>query len=602
MVHRTLSHLALRLGRLLSNKSLFLIGLCTIQALLLAIAATRISPTPDEFPNLVAGTSYLRTGQFGMYNVNPPLVKCFSALPVAVQGLQLPAYQVTYRRPEFEFGRDFAHMHGLRAEQALMMGRWITALFAVWGTLAVYFLGRVLEMEWEGLVAASLWASSPLVMAYGPLISFDIAAATATTHALIALALWIRQPSLFTGLVAGIAVGFTLSIKTSGVLLLAMFPLLWLTFVTARGLACRSVVVTREKLWLSSATNSAFQLAVFGFAALLFVNSVYRFEGSFRSLESYRFVSKALSSIDSPLIANGNRFDGTWLGRLMVPFPQSFVEGVDSQKVDFENPRKPEYRFGDKQVGGDWRYYLIGYGTKLSVLVIAGWIMGAFTLIRMPIALICLGIVPLGLLLFISSQTGMNSHFRYALMLLGPLLVLSARGWVTVLSYCLQLAPQRALCLGSGVAWIAVSGLWGFPFTHSYANELAGGRFAAAERLGGSAADWYQGWWVAGDWMVQQLQAGRTVMVYDAHYNNSWNLSGKLRLVPIEANDPAPLLDALLVVATTDRQDANQLREQDWVLWLADSVEVYEIVPSHFESLRSRFGERLNWVRLAQKP
>lgn len=576
---------------------LCLIGLCVVQMLLLGVAATRLSPIPDEFPNLVAGTSYLRTGQYDLYNVNPPLIKSLAALPIAIEGLALPGCSVSMRRPEFECGRAFAQQHGETAQRMLIQGRWITALFAVWGTVVIFQLGRLLASVRVGLLAALLWAGSPLVLAYGPLVTFDIASSVVTLHALMALVLWLGQRTAFSAIACGVAVGLAICVKATCVVLLVAFPavLMIQTLITAIN-SVRSTergVDSRVSIW-----NNIWQLAIFIVTAMFFVNAVYRFEGSFQPLGDYRFASRALTGADKPAPrGGGNRFENTLLADLPVPLPGNFVKGIDTQKVDFEQ-QWPQYRLGQLHDGGVWYYYLLGLGTKLSVLIILGWCVGAVGTFRQLPAFFSLVVIPAAIIALISSQTGMNSHFRYSLIALGPILLLSSIGLNWLATAVSRSTTVQSIVLAIMAAWIVLTGIRGFPFTHAYANEITGGRLAAAERLGGSAADWYQGWWVAGDWIEEQLRAGRVVLVYESTYMYGWSLDDTLQLDSFEIDHSHPPADALLVISTTDRQGANRLDASEMLDWLADSVEVYQLDTDRWRRLGSGFRSKLRKARL----
>ena len=80
------------------------------------------------------------------------------------------------------------------------------------------------------------------------------------------------------------------------------------------------------------------------FAAILLlgiyvINMGYLFDGSFRQLKDYRFICGTLTGQEvtkGRAISVGNRFAGTWLGHIPVPLPAEFVQGIDTQKIDFE--------------------------------------------------------------------------------------------------------------------------------------------------------------------------------------------------------------------------------------------------------------------------
>jgi hypothetical protein len=67
------------------------------------------SPTVDEFAHLPSGLYTLRTGDFSLFPLNPPLVKLLAALPLLASGAEIdthPRVQHSGWSP-WVFGTDF---------------------------------------------------------------------------------------------------------------------------------------------------------------------------------------------------------------------------------------------------------------------------------------------------------------------------------------------------------------------------------------------------------------------------------------------------------------------------------------------------------------
>jgi len=101
-------------------------------------------------------------------------------------------------------------------------------------------------------------------------------------------------------------------------------------------------------------------------------------------------------------------------------------------------------------------------------------------------------------LLFISSQTGINRHFRYALPILPFLFI-----WVSSLASLWTLkAPQAgrlwlrerslAILAAGCLGWSVISSALVYPHSLSYFNELVGGPRGGSRYLLGSSTDWGQ--------------------------------------------------------------------------------------------------------------
>ena len=65
---------------------------------------------------------------------------------------------------------------------------------------------------------------------------------------------------------------------------------------------------------------------------------------------------------DIPL-EGANRFAGTWFGNLPVPVPANMVQGIDTQRYDFERGL-PSYLRGQWADHGWWYYYLYALAIK----------------------------------------------------------------------------------------------------------------------------------------------------------------------------------------------------------------------------------------------
>jgi len=229
--------------------------------------------------------------------------------------------------------------------------------------------------------------------------------------------------------------------------------------------------------------------------ALFLINAFYEFRGSFRRLDSYEFISKALAGSEdwqSEQWSN-NRFRGTVIGLLPVPFPEDFLVGVDLQKWDFDRERW-SYLRGEWRDHGWWYYYLYAAAIKVPI---GSWILmgiaifGAlrFRSMRAPYIDELLLCVPVVAILFAaSSETGLNRHFRYVLPVFPFVIILASRAFKAWDSTKHRL---RFLLTGA-CTWLIVSSVSVFPHSASYFNELIGGPSNAWRHLNASNISWGQ--------------------------------------------------------------------------------------------------------------
>lgn len=158
--------------------------------------------------------------------------------------------------------------------------------------------------------------------------------------------------------------------KTSWMVLFGLLPLLWiLTRVCEWAMSRQEETASRPSM-RNAASETGFALLSLSICVLV-VNLAYGFDGSFKQLESFDFISKTLTA-DDAWEANqfyGNRFTGSWIGSLPVPLPEDLVIGMDLQKSDFDRERWSYFR-------GDWLTLLVsaflGFGLLGAILIYAG--------------------------------------------------------------------------------------------------------------------------------------------------------------------------------------------------------------------------------------
>jgi len=379
--------------------------LVLLHVALLAWAATRHSPTYDETAHLVAGLSHLDTGRHDLYCVNPPLVRLLAALPVWFSD---PVRDWSAWRPdpaarsEFAVGRQFVSANGTESIHLFTIARWACIPFSLFGALGCYLFARDLYGNNAALAALSLWCLSPNILGHAELITPDAAAAALGILNVYVFWKWLERFSWSTAYISGVMLGLVLATKTTWVILLPLWPL-----ITCAVLLCRRYRGSGTGLLLRACAGMALILVV----SLIVLNVVYEFDGTGRLLGDEVFISRALAG-DDPM---GNRFRGTLLGYVPVPFPRDFVRGIDIQKHDIDKV-KPSYLRGTVRKGGWWYYYLYAMTVKmplgtLLLITFAGiGLANAAGKCQLSLGEVLLLTIAVTLIALVSSQTQMNKH------------------------------------------------------------------------------------------------------------------------------------------------------------------------------------------------
>lgn len=465
--------------------------LLVLHAGLLAWSALRQSPTVDEWGHLAAGMMHWSEGRYDGYRVNPPLVRMVAALPVLSSWpddpTSVPPASGYYRSETLAMVRLYLE-YGKEVLRLFAVSRLACIPFSLLGGWVCYRWARELYGQSAGLAAATLWCFCPNVLAHGALITPDVGAASLGLTANYLFWCWLRKPAWSTTILVGAGFSAAMLTKFTWIILPPVWAILWVIHSRRSGL-------TRSD-WGSQAAK----LTTMGMIAFWAINSVYDWHGSFRPLGEYSFVSRALRKTDENLnvtaTPEGNRFSGTFLGRLPVPLPEDFLLGIDRQKVYFEI-ETDSYLRGVWRGQSWWYYYLYAMSVKLPLgfwgLLLAA---GTWTLVTAQRGRqwneIFLLVPPLVLFVLVSSQTAFGRHLRYVLPCFPYLYIFSAKVFSPT-SGCRGL-PRRVCrsVLAGLVTWSVASSLWVFPHSLSYFNEFAGGPQHGYRHLLGSNFDWSQ--------------------------------------------------------------------------------------------------------------
>lgn len=461
------------------------------------------SPNLDEPAHLASGIHHWNSGRFELYRVNPPLVRMVAAFPVLASAARtdrsLFVADSPYDRPEFKAGSRFVAENGMAGFRLFTLARWACIPLCLAGAWCVFCWAKQLYGAPSGLLAILLYCVCPNLMAWGASITPDAVAASLGVIAAHAFWKWVTTPSWRLALPAGIALGLAELAKGTWIILFVLWPAVWLMLRISSvkppegSVATTNAVPSRLDDRRGITMTPPFrQLAVILLVALYLLNLGYGFEGSFTRLGEYRFISKALSGRDHPP-AGANRFEGTWLGALPVPFPENYVLGIDVQKCSFER-HKWSYLCGDQRKGGWWYYYLFAMLVKFPLGTLA--LFTASTLLalfhrqysagwRNEVLLLIPGIA---VLVLVSSQTGFSRYLRYALPVF-PFL------YIHISRFAISITRKRHFETATIIVFsiaAALESLSTFPHSMSFFNTISGGPLHGHHYLLDSNIDWGQ--------------------------------------------------------------------------------------------------------------
>lgn len=479
-------------GRAAITASVVLTAVSTCLSIHLAMVH---SPVFSEVGHLPAGISHWKFDDYSLYRVNPPLPRMVAAIPVMLTDYQEKwnEHQDSLRtRYQIVVGRDFVRANGIDHQRLYTLGRLANIPFVLLGAWGCFLWSRQLWGNLAGVGSLSLWCFSPMILGNGALIMPDVPAASLGLWSAYTFWKWLKQPTLKLSLLAGLLLGLAQLTKFTLLIFYLLFPLLWLVGL----FSVRSRSIGRN----SSRNNSSpsrlkelAQLVLIFLLSLYVINVGYGFNGSGQRLADYTFYSRALSGrppSDKPIA--GNRFSDHWLGRLPVPLPADYVQGLDRQKSDFDG-RMWSYLRGEWKLGGWWYFYLYAFliKTPMGILILYG--LTLLLLFRKsyrtdPVTELCI-LLPVVLVWgLVSSQTAFSIHPRYLIPTL-PFLFVSA-GRVALLFHFKHHILSAITLLSLG--WAVASSLWFFPHNLAYFNESVGGPKNGHRHLLDSGSAWGQ--------------------------------------------------------------------------------------------------------------
>ncbi|MHC5537825.1 ArnT family glycosyltransferase [Singulisphaera rosea] len=486
---------------------------------LLAWSAWRHSPVLNEVGHIPAGLSHWRFGRFDAYRVNPPLVRLVASLPVLLSepAIDWKNYSLDpLVRSERALGIDFVQANGYRTFWLFTLGRWACIPFSLVGAWVCYRWARQLYGEVSALVALVLWCACPNILGNGSLVMPDMPAAALGVAACYLYWRWLRSTEVRWATASALVLGLAALSKTTVLLFYPLWPLLWLADRMSG-----SRPLKRRLVWREACT-----LAMILFTSLYLINLGYLFEGTFQRLGDYRFQSRALrvGLAEDRGVLPANLFTGTWLADLPVPLPRNYVQGIDTQKLDFETGMR-SYLRGEWSERGWWYFYLYGMLIKEPLGVwllalLAAWVTafprGRAARWRDEMFVV----VPLvGLFTLVSSQSGMSVHFRYVLPVLPFFFIWASKGACHgdsgglptgsegVPPRVIRRRPAVLRLVAMGLVWAVASSLRCYPHSLSYFNELIGGPENGHHHMLDSGLDWGQDLLYVKDWYDRHPQA-----------------------------------------------------------------------------------------------
>lgn len=479
--------------------------LLAVLFLQLLFSSRQASITWDEDDHIFSGYESWKHGDFGLNPEHPPLLKMWATLPL----LHMPLYVPTLQNRNFKIeafldGKAFLFKNN--ADDILNRVRLMASFVTVALALLVFLAAREMFGTWAGFIALFLVAFDPNILAHGPYVTTDVALTLGMFATVYAFYRYVKAPTLRRMVVTGIAAGFALSVKHTGILIFPTLVLLaicelWMdrsksSEASAKGSAQASVGARAARLVLALIVISAVGIT------LLWACYGFRYRARPDGLELNPSLTEYMQNLKRPhekeIVSLAARFH---------LLPESYLQGlVDVRGMsDFYQ----SYLFGKIYPHGVWYYFPAAFVIKSTVGFMALLLLALIAIALRKLKYwreILFLTVPCIFYLAIAMGSGMNIGVRHILPLYVFLSVLMAGAAVALIR-----ADRRWLyAVAVLLVFHAVSSARAYPEYIPYSNELFGGPPNTHNLLSDSNADW-----------GQQLKAVKKYL--DAHnIKNCW--------------------------------------------------------------------------------
>lgn len=316
----------------------------------LAAGALRDSTTVDEPRHVIRGLAYWWGGDARLSIAHPPLANALQAAPAAVatpyvdtkatrgwdEPWSLDHLSVAFLRADYEEARGW-----------IIVGRFMTAALALLAGLYLYWMLLPYGQS-VALLSLFVYAFHPVFLSHGRLATTDLALTAGVIFTTGETLRHLRLRSPWSVLRLGLAVGFTLSVKFSG-----LFVLPPLALALAIAAVFGSGRYDREMPVLRRLGRAGGELVVVGLVACLAINASYRFKHTGWTVERILEHPEPSNWISKP-------YEGRLLEELSplpklpawmpVPLPYSYVFGLFTIKG--QNERGHGGWFWGKRTGG----------------------------------------------------------------------------------------------------------------------------------------------------------------------------------------------------------------------------------------------------------
>ncbi len=500
-------------------------------ALLAATAVRDTSITFDELGHLTGGTAAWLTGDYRLFPQNGQLPQRWASLPAVVTGARFPSLEqpAWWQADVDRLGHQFLFASGNDHDALVRSARLAMLPFGIATGMVCFTWARRLFGAAAGLVAVAICASSPAMIAHGPLATSDVAAALLFIAALGTCWRVFHVAGPWRVIASASVMGLLFITKMSALLIVPTLvvaavirilvgrPFVWRTR-TRHVLHARRHVATAVAVVLMTHLAVACLViwASYGGRAATFAHAVAGRDRMFMG-ETVESLAADVALGHAIVVARDLR---------LVPEPYAFgVAHVLSRSGRFVG-----FLNGRYSTDGWWYYFPYCWLIKtppaafglLALAVAAIWHMGrghdaASRVRRRRTWYRLLPLLVFSTVYWAAAMTSsLNLGERHLLPAYPPLFILAGAAAARCPRSRLRLVAATAF-----VAWLAVDAVRVWPFPLAYFSPLVGGPPAGHRLLVDSSLDWGQDLPRLDRWLRASPDERRGVPVYLSYFGAS---------------------------------------------------------------------------------
>ncbi len=552
------------------------------------------SMTFDEMMHLTGGYTAWKYGDFRVMPENGILPQRWAAIPLLNSNIRFLDFdQDAWLKSNRSIGDQFFYHVGNDEHTVLARGRMMIALLGVAMGALVFFWARSLLGVAAALVSLGLFAFCPTMLANGPLVTSDVAAALFLSATMFCIWRVLHRVTWKTLAIGSLTMGCLFVAKYSCILIVPMGLLLVAIQLISRQ---PTIVNFGAKAWTVERRSARLlihlsTIAVHAVVVWFVIWAFFDFRYDMFAIK--KFAANAageMVAIDRPQSAWESLLHGSPVVESIVSrvrnahlLPEAYVYGFvftwrnSLQRVSFLN--------GEFGISG-WRTffpYCLAVKTPLPFFALMGlaaaWIIGSWYRagdnwrVRSRACLSsCYRTSPLWVLFVVYWAFAISSHLnighRHLLPTYPPMLIFAGASalWLTskvpdskrVASWLPSwLAARRwpapayavFVCLGL----FAAESLWCWPNYLAYFNQIAGGPSSGYRHLVDSSLDWGQDLPALSRWLAQDARTGSangtTYLSYFGVANPAY-YGVRATLLPCYPGRPAPPIPETLQAGT----------------------------------------------------